>query len=478
LDSATGSGPRPVADERLVARLWDAQHPFSLPLKTTAGDEIRIVYRGRRRYDHGPDFPGALIAMQDESLVLGDVEIHVRSSDWRRHGHHRDNWYNNVVLHVVLWDDGEPCLREDGVPVPLVELASHLSHPLESLLAHGESDAPRPAPCWRGDLERNGELGAILDQCGIARFDARARRYEAELNCCSEDQLLYRGIAIALGYSQNRQPFEKLAELLPLKSAVAYRVSGREAEGVRWGKGERLEALMLGAAGLLPFQRGIPSESGSYTRDLEERWAEAAPWVGTSMQPAEWQFFRVRPNNFPPRRVAALARLLSCWPTEGLAETIVDLAQSLEPRQLPRALEALLLGAPRDGYWALHCDFGLPLRRPTDLVGRQRSAEIAVNVFLPFLAARAAVSTREELGTCAREAYRLYPKRGDNEIARYVAVQVTGVPRPPVARSACRQQGLLQIYRTWCEVKRCAECSCGARDGMASASATNPRIRI
>jgi hypothetical protein len=472
LDRATGSAPGMHLDERLVARLWDDQHPFTFPFRTAAGEEIHVVYRGRRRYDRGPDFPGALIAMPGEVLRLGDVEVHVHASDWRRHGHDRDPYYNGVVLHVVLWDDSGTCLRQDGALVPVLELASHLSRPLESVLSHDYDDIPHQSPCWRGSLEPGGELGRLLERCGTERFEARVSHFEANLTCYRSDQLLYRSIAVALGYSQNRQPFEKLAETVPLEMALAYLRTRTRGDGETGGVGDGetgrqdvrlgLEALLMGAAGLLPSQRGLPCEGGDCAEPLEASWAaDGAAWAGASLQPAEWQFFRVRPNNFPTRRVAALAQLLSRWPADGLAQTLIAMAASVEPRRLPRALEALLLGAPRDGYWALHSDFGQSLRRPADLIGRQRAAEIAVNVFLPFLAASAAMPSGEDLGKRAREAYPLYPKRGDNELSRYVAAQITGTRRPAVARSACRQQGLLHIYRTWCEVKRCAECPCG-----------------
>lgn len=492
LDPAAGCASIARVDERLVARLWDDQHPFALPLKTASGEEVRVVYRGRRRYDRGPDFPGALIALRGESLVLGDVEVHVNSSDWRRHGHHRDPHYNGVVLHVVLYqDDPTFCLRQDGIRVPEVVLSSHLSMPLEKLLTHDVYDSPRPSPCWQGSLESGSELSTMLEECGMERHEARVRRYEAGLTCCSQDQLLYQGIATALGYSQNRVPFEKLADLLPLDVVLTCRrttIDGRGSRSERGGgigrqtaqagPGEPLldntpvprdfwhllplEALMMGVAGLLPSQRGVPREPDPYSEAAEEWWrAEGASWAGSSMKSEEWQFFRVRPNNFPTRRLAALAQVVSRWPVDGLAAALESLTLAFEPRKLPRALEALLLDVPRDGYWAGHCDFGLDLRRPMDLVGRQRAAEIAINVFLPFLTAYALVNSNEELGLRAREVYRLYPKRGDNELARYVASQVTGVPRPRAARSACRQQGLLHVYRMWCEVKRCADCPCG-----------------
>ncbi|MCL4371192.1 MAG: DUF2851 family protein [Chloroflexi bacterium] len=479
MDPASGSVPGTRLDERLVARLWDDQHPFFFPLKTSSGEEVRVVYRGRRRYDRGPDFPNALIVLPGEVLVHGDVEVHVNSSDWRRHGHHRDPHYNGVVLHVVLrHDDSEPCIRQDGSRVPVVALEPHLSRSLEQLLIQDASDAPRPSPCWRASLENGGELGRILDGCGMERFEARVRSYEAALTCYLPDQLLYQGIAIALGYSRNQEPFEKLADVLPLRSALAYRDAtmgrGERERGGVGGEGTRghgtaetrgwpdvtgLEALMLGAAGLLPSQRGVPCEEDGYSGVVEDLWAvDGAAWAGTSMHPAEWQFFRVRPNNFPTRRLAALAHLASAWPPAGLSATLVDLALAVEPRKLPRVLERLL-EVPRGGYWAGHCDFGLELRCPADLIGRQRAAEVAINVFLPFLAAYAVVHPNSELRMRACEAYRLYPKRGDNELTRYVALQVTGIPRPPVGRSACRQQGLLHIYRTWCEMKRCGECA-------------------
>ena len=94
MEAAVGVSPSLPITERLVAQLWEEQHPFHLPLATTDGREIQVVYRGRRRWDRGPDFSGALIAWQGSHLQHGDVEIHVRSADWRAHGHHRDPHYD------------------------------------------------------------------------------------------------------------------------------------------------------------------------------------------------------------------------------------------------------------------------------------------------------------------------------------------------------------------------------------------------
>ena len=485
----------PIA-EKLVARLWEAQRPLTFPMQTTTGEEIRVVYRGRRRWDRGPDFTGALIARDAGRLDRGDVEVHVRSSDWRAHGHHRDRHYNGVILQAVLWhDDPGPTLRQDGATVPVVALADHLSVSIETLLSAPEADLPAASPCWRGSPD-DGHLAELLDRCGMDRFAARSVSFESDLTRGSVEQLLYAGIATALGYSQNRGPFRRLAEVLPLDLLKAFRTQGRGDAGTRRQEERRregspphsgeglgpvdcahhsslityyssptaLEALLLGAAGLLPSQRGLDlNVADGYVQKLEEIWAdEGASWVADPMDPGSWQFFRVRPANFPTRRVAVLAGLVDRWPSAGMLETLAGMVCCVEPRFAARCLESLLLEGASRGYWALHWDFGLCLRRPAGLIGRQRAAEIAINAFLPALVAWASLTGDTVLEGRVLDAYRCYPKRGDNEISRYVATRITGVPRPRVARSACRQQGLLHIYRAWCEEKRCGECPCGS----------------
>ena len=445
MDSTYPASAGPAPSERLVARLWEEQRPLRFPLATTEGEEIEVVYRGRRRWDRGPDFAGALIAWPGARLKWGEVEVHVRSSDWWAHGHHRDPRYGGVILQVVLWDDAlTPSVRADGTPIPVVALASFLSVPLAAMLLAPQPESPAPIPCWRGPTD-DGALGAVLDGCGRDRLAAKAARFESDLTCASPDQLLYQGIAEALGYSQNRRPFRGLAERVPLDLLLSCRGDA--------------EALLLGAAGLLPSQRRLHLEGDPHVELLERVWDKQVRGRGLDpMASREWEFFRVRPANFPTRRIAALAALAARWPREGLAATLEGLVSSLEPRTLPRHLEGLILSRGADEYWDTHCDFGLGLHRPADLVGRQRAAEIAINVFLPFLVAWA--SHRDDLGLAGRvwEAYRLYPKRGDNELSRYVATHITGIPRPRVARSACRQQGLLHLHWGWCEMKRCGEC--------------------
>ena len=102
--------------ERALVRAW--QRGLNGPLKTVDGSPLAIVYRGRCLGGAGPDVRGALLAFADGTLQEGDVEFHLRSGDWRAHGHHRDTRYRSVILHVVAEVDGPGPTDPDGQPIP------------------------------------------------------------------------------------------------------------------------------------------------------------------------------------------------------------------------------------------------------------------------------------------------------------------------------------------------------------------------
>ena len=47
-------------------------------------------------------------------LWFGDVEIHLKSSEWYAHRHHEDEYYDAVILHVVYEEDVEVKSRSGG----------------------------------------------------------------------------------------------------------------------------------------------------------------------------------------------------------------------------------------------------------------------------------------------------------------------------------------------------------------------------
>ena len=160
-------------DERWLSDVWDTQAFQRRSLRTTSGLAFKVVFPGLRTGEAGPDFRDAILALDDGSLLRGDVELHLESSGWRQHGHHRDAAYDRVLLHVVLEDD-EPARNSRGEPLLTVELAGRLQprRAPEARLAEedratrvqpdGERDERHDRPDEREDDHAADEIEAAL----------------------------------------------------------------------------------------------------------------------------------------------------------------------------------------------------------------------------------------------------------------------------------------------------------------------------
>jgi hypothetical protein len=89
-------------------------------LETTTGESIVVTSVGQHNFNSGPDFFNAKIKVGDQ-LWAGNVEIHIKSSDWFVHSHEQDKAYDNVILHVV-WEDDTEVFRKDNTPIPTLQL--------------------------------------------------------------------------------------------------------------------------------------------------------------------------------------------------------------------------------------------------------------------------------------------------------------------------------------------------------------------
>jgi len=110
--------------EDLLYYLWKFRLFNHENLKTISQETVKVVEPGFHNKDAGPDFEGAKILI-GETLWAGNVEMHVKSSDWNLHGHYYDRAYDSVVLHVVFEHD-KPIFRSDGSPIPTIELKDRI----------------------------------------------------------------------------------------------------------------------------------------------------------------------------------------------------------------------------------------------------------------------------------------------------------------------------------------------------------------
>ena len=202
--------------ESLLTQIWKGQWLQNGPFPASDSRMVRVRSTGIENKDSGPDFLGATVILDDE-IVIGDVELHVKSSDWRSHGHHLDPHFNSVVLQVVLWDDAKsPAQLQNGDIIPTLPLNDYLNGSMDDLTIRAEVSQSPMSPCRNaGELLGNSRLGELFDKYGSERFYIKSAYYEVELILKEPEEVLYEGIMGALGYTKNKKAFQELARLLP-----------------------------------------------------------------------------------------------------------------------------------------------------------------------------------------------------------------------------------------------------------------------
>ena len=427
--------------ESRVLQIWQ-DCPGRNDLETEEDGPVKVLYPGRVNDGSGADFRDAVI-QTNHGLLTGDIEIHTRSSHWRAHRHHRDPLYNRVVLHVVFrHDTAKPIRLENGRSVPTLSL--------EKLMMTKSNPCVSPVPqipC-QGTGERRdiSLISGVLDKAGEQRFQSRASGYQTAASPAEAGQALYRGIMGALGYSKNKHPMMALACRMPLRrleSTATRQMPDTECLAI-W------QAMLMGTAGLLPSQRAVRPKDGENDRRIdgpERLWSAAGETVAMSVR--DWHFFRVRPGNFPARRIAAMCRLLLRYREKGLLNGLIDEFHNLPADGGYRGLEEALIIEAGDSCPAVN-------ESESARLGRDRAADIVINVLLPFAAAWGRLNARPELAEKAANLYRRYPALATNTLERHMSRQL-GI-NGCLVNTARRQQGLLHIFKTWCSVGGCQSC--------------------
>jgi hypothetical protein len=441
--------------EKHLYHWWKGQQVRAERLVTNTGQRLQVVYPGRTNGDSGPDFRGAIIATETGELLKGDIELHVRSSDWQAHGHHRDPHFNGVILQVVMWDDtGKPTLLQNGKAAPILALQDYLEGPWEKLHQQCKLPIAFLEPCHTA-LARRGaiEIREVLEYTGRERFKTKAALFETALAHKTPQQVLYEGIMEALGYSKNKEPFRELACRLPLPMIEEF-IHGESQQ-------RRLlvtQSLLLGMAGLLPSQRSgkVNSEAVEFVEELEHIWRSCG--LKECLKEDDWRFFRVRPDNLPSRRLAGAGHLIIRYRGKGLVEGLFETVTSEELALVIERLEQSLM-VTDSGYWARHADLmgGARARSPS-LIGRGRARDIIVNIVLPFSFACAQVTSNSTLANRALEIYQRYPQLDDNDVTREMTNKLFGGQGMRFPISAQRQQGLIYLFKAFCSERRCPEC--------------------
>lgn len=434
--------------ESQIVEMWQQLSAAGAELASTDGRPLRIVYPGRANDDQGADFRDAVIDNGRET-AKGDIEVHVRSSDWLAHQHHRNPAYNTVVLHVVLQHNADTatCLQ-NGQFVPTLALQEY-SPPYQGL-----APTVSPIPCSRaGERLAEDRIASFLDAAGDERFAAKVAQFREDLEQVEGGQCLYQGLMGALGYSKNKLPFQELARRVPLRVLESISRSKAPDEELL----AQQQALLMGTAGLLPSQRLLQNRENvpddGWVDRLQKIWATSGH--PSEMSAGDWHLFKVRPANSPIRRIAAMSYLSLRFKRAGLLKEALAMARETVGCKSHKAL-AQGVTVAASGYWSNHYDFGRSCRENPTLVGSGRAADIVVNVVLPFTLAWSRLSSQPDLSKGVMELYRSYPGLEQNAVERHMKNQL-GISG--LAGSARRQQGLIHIYKTLCTQGLCRQCA-------------------
>lgn len=407
-------------------RLWKAGS-----LITNDHKSVRVIDVGLLNTDAGPDFFNAKVEIDGEMWV-GNVEIHYRASDWKRHGHNQDKAYDTVILHVVDKDDA-PVYRTNGERIPQIVMpcSPHFHERYAELVNYSSS---LPCASRISDVPSI-EITQWMESLAFERLHSKVARLQellTQYNGSWED-VCYVTLSRALGFGINGDAFERLAKRTPLRLVNKHNDSLFQ-----------IEAMLFGQAGMLDAAHHKHDEY--YQHLCREYGFLSNKYTLTPLNEENWKFFRIRPQNFPHRRIALLAHYLH----DGfrLMSAVVDAKDTKELRQL--------FNVELTGYWATHFSFGTSSEGSNRAISANAVDILLINTIAPLYFAYG--ESIDEYPVSDKAITLLEELKPENNaiVAQFAKCGIK-------ANSALTSQALIQLRREYCEPRKCLYCNIGHR---------------
>lgn len=417
--------------EEFLHYVWQHRHYDFNNLKTSWGQRLNVLFPGYHNHDAGPDFLQAVVSIDDVRWI-GSVEIHCRSSDWMRHKHQYDDKYKSVILHVVYEHDMEIQL-DDHEYLPTLELKTRIPQEMfsryESLMK-----VPDLLLC-RFHLSNVDPiiLQSQMSKALIERLTHRQNEFQHILASCQSDwnELIYRVMAIGFGCKKNGMAFELLAQSLPFRIVRSHLTSRLQ-----------IYALVFGQSGLLEQEdQDEYSERLRYEYDYLRYKYRLSP-IGAH----QWNWLRLRPQNFPPLRLAQFAQML------------YETGSSLSDKVLKASMSNLQswLSVVPDEYWQTHYMFGKSSPKHASGMGEALVNSLIINVVVPIRFAYARFTGDEAMQEDALSLLERVPYE-NNKVTRLFSS--SSFP----CWSAYDSQAQIEQMNHYCMQKQCLKCSVGEK---------------
>jgi hypothetical protein len=400
-------------------------------LQTVNGEAIEIFSAGMHNTHSGPDFDNARIKIGD-TMWAGNVELHLSSSDWKKHNHTTDNAYGNVILHVVYRDD-EPVILPNGRPIPTLELKDRIPDDLYNRYHNLVFGTPTIIPCEAtiGKLD-DFTLRTWFTRVLIERLEKKSEAVITALehNRGDWEETFYQFLAANFGFKTNALPFELLAKSLPQNILAKNKNNPLQ-----------IEALVFGQAGFLDAD--VVDE---YPQKLKTEYAYLRKKYNlTSIENHLWKFMRMRPQNFPTIRLAQFAALIVN--SNHLFSKILDIKDIAGLRNLFTDIKI-------NPYWETHYRFDKEAKPSSKNLGAASVDVILLNTLALFLFSYGKHNQQQYYIDRSLKLLENLPGEQNNIIADFDNMGVK-------ANTAFESQALLELKNYYCNYKKCLQCSVG-----------------
>lgn len=414
--------------EAFLYYLWKYQL-FNSELIGTKGEKISIIKVGQENTDSGPDFFNARINI-DKEVWAGNVEMHIKSSDWNKHKHEQDAAYNNTILHVVLIND-DNVFTQNGQELVCLELNGKFNaNSLQKYeyLLHNENWIPcenlineLPEFQWKNWLER------IV----IERLEAKSEFVKELLKNTQNnwEKAFFISLTGYFGQKINKLPFQILARSIDLIILAKHK-----------DQLFQIEAILFGQAGM--FESEIHSD---YQKNLAKEYEFLkAKYKLVPMPYYLWKYMRLRPAAFPDVRIAQLAQLI--YKSEFLFSSIINFSNL---NQLDE-----LFSVQASSFWDTHYRFSTPSAKRVKKLGKTSRTGMIINSIIPFLFVYGKMNGEQKYCDKAFELLSQLPAEQN-----YISKKFNKLGKAP--KNALESQAIIQLKQQHCDLKKCLDCAVG-----------------
>jgi hypothetical protein len=420
--------------EEFLHYLWKYSLYDSEKLFDNEGNKIEVLNPGEYNRDSGPDFFNARLRIAGMEWA-GNVEIHIRASDYDNHKHNLDPAFDNVILHVVAENDRK-VFNSKGEEVLAAELIfdSRLYNKYITLINNPFIIACQTEIKDLDPIFIRHWLGSLVIERLQEKSEQIMKIYTETLN--DWEETFYRLLSRYFGFRVNTEPFEMLATALP------FRIIRRHTDNLF-----QIEALLFGTAGMLEeglFREAVNDE---YYLDLiKEYKILSSKYCLHPLHGWIWKFARLRPANFPTIRISQLAAMLSV--TGGL------FSKTREAHYINQLRNLFEVTASE--YWNDHFVFGKNSRNYPKSTGSQAAEILLINAVVPVIFAYGQFRDSSEI---RERAVSFLEEINPEENSIIEEWRSSGIE----SDSAFISQALIQLRNCYCKKRKCLECRIGGK---------------